>query len=114
MYTFSIQGLPVRLCQLCFQDVEEAKVLADQIFESPFKTIPALGTLREATVEVSDLCVLALVFKVEAMLLQAAKGRVRKTQKEIVQLQFADIAGHDLDESLVHPALLTFGRSLLD
>ena len=56
----------------------------------------------------------AWVTKVEALLVQAAKCKVRKTQKEFVVAQYAELAGQGIDETLVQPQLIQWSKTMLD
>ena len=85
------------------------------IFRSMESLAVPLATLQAAVEDAARTCVTAGVCKVEALMVQASKAKVKKTQKEIITAQFQDMAGSgDIDESMVHPALIAFGRNFLD
>lgn len=77
--------------------------------------LAGLPVLKAACDEAIPFCQAAAVCKIEGMLLQAAKSKMKRTQKEIITAQFQDIAGSDLlDEGLIQPALLQHSRGFLD
>ena len=47
-------------------------------------------------------------------MIQAAKSKVRKTQKEIVVAQYSEMAGQGLDEALIQAELLRWSKTVLD
>lgn len=98
------------------QAVASGKMLVDVYSSSDmYSGLPGLPTLLSICNSGSKLCVAASVSKVEAMLVQAAKSKVKRTQKEIIQAQFQDLAGSDsMDESMIQANLLSHSRSLLD
>lgn len=80
-----------------------------------FGQVRGLQTLGDAILGATQICVRAGVVKVEALLVQAAKSKVKKNQKDIISAQFQELAGSDeIDESMIHPTLISFGRSFLE
>ena len=98
------------------QAVTSGKMLVDLYSGSDmYSGLPGLPTLLSSCNSALKLCISASVSKVEAMLVQAAKSKVKRTQKEIITAQFQELAGSDtMDESMIQETLLSHSRSFLD
>ena len=73
-----------------------------------------LEELKDATDACSSACASATILKVEAMFIQAYRTKLRKTQKELLAGQFAELAGCEgVSEQMVQPALLRFAQAAL-
>lgn len=100
------------------QVIQEAKTFLDShstaagVTGEPLQDVSALiSEVKGATDMVKD----AHASKVEAMLVQAFKSSVKATQKDLVLAQVANIAGNEfLTEAAIQPALLSWGKNLLD
>lgn len=73
-----------------------------------------LEELKAAVDDCSSTCSAAIILKVEAMFIQAYRTKLRKTQKELLAGQFAELSGCEgVSEQMVHPALLRFAQAAL-
>ena len=78
------------------------------------KDTQAMQDLVATIAESEKLRTSAQILKVEGMLVHAAKTKLKKTQRELVQVQMTEIAATDeLEESMLQPALLAFAKSLM-
>lgn len=96
------------------KEADNSKAFLDIFQGTPFKDTAGVPGLAELSKKVGLLVTKALAAKVEALLVQSAKSKVRKTQKELAAFANQELTGHDLDEGLIHSSLLQFSRSLLD
>lgn len=72
-----------------------------------------IKAIHSALSKANEISTQAMVLKVEAMLVTASKNRLRRTQRDLVAAQLAEIAGSEIDENLVQPGLLAFAKSTL-
>lgn len=71
-------------------------------------------SLEAAVGDASKLRTEAALLKIEGMLMHAAKTKLKKTQRELVSQQMAEVASmDDIDEGMIQPTLLKFAHSLL-
>ena len=74
----------------------------------------SLGPLHELMKSAKETVHAAGVLKIEAMLVQAHRTKIRRTQRELIGAQFAEMAKLDLPETDIHPALLSFAKAILN
>ena len=72
-----------------------------------------IKAITSAMSAASEISTKASVLKVEAMLITASKNRLRRKQRDLVAAQLAEIAGSEIDETLIQPGLLAFAKSIL-
>lgn len=73
-----------------------------------------LSSLKTCVTGARKVLEAAASLKIEAMFVQAHRTKIRKTQKELIGNQFADMASCDIPESLIQPLLLKFAKNLLN
>lgn len=98
--------------------MKDARAFLDQYGSLPpferFEEGAALKQLQSAHETATKSCSGAMAMKIEAMLVHALRSKLKKTQRDLVAAQLADLAGTDLvEESQIHPALMVFARSTL-
>ena len=98
----------------CCQEADNSKAFLDIFQGTPFRNTAGVPGLAELSQTVGLLVTKALAAKVEALLVQSAKSKVRKTQKELAAYANQELTGNDLDEGLIHSSLMEFSRGLLD
>ena len=70
--------------------------------------------LQQALVDANHTFKEATIVKIEAMLTQASKAKVKKTQKDLAQAQLVELAGSDcVAESDIQTDLLTFAKAAM-
>ena len=73
-----------------------------------------LKKLNSAYDSANKSCSNAGAMKIEAMLVHASRSKLKKTQRDLVAAQLAELAGSDLvEENQIHPKLMSFARSTL-
>ena len=74
----------------------------------------ALKKLSSAHETATKSCSAATAMKIEAMLVHASRSKLKKTQRDLVAAQLAELAGSDLvEENQIHTVLMTFARGTL-
>lgn len=80
---------------------------------SLFKHRDELRSLQTVVSDGERMVSEASILKVEAMLIHAAKSKLKKTQRELIDAQFTQMAALSLDENLVHSGLAKWAKSFL-
>ena len=79
-----------------------------------FKDSEKMASLVEGLDKANRAFKEATIVKIEAMLTQATKAKVKKTQKDLVQAQMVELAGSDsVSESDIQTHLLAFAKAAL-
>lgn len=98
------------------QVLQKAKEFYDKYMQvDRLKLHQGFSNIADAMTTAQSLLVSAFVLKAEAMLVTAAKCKVKKTQLGLIEIQMSHIAAIDeVDESMIEPNLLSWAKSLLD
>ena len=80
----------------------------------PFEQREELKSLETSITEADVGVRQATVLKIEAMLIHAGKTKLKKTQKDLIESQMAEVASVDfLEDSLFQPALWKWAKGHL-